>query len=222
MTYSEILTTFYGLIKKEDKNFTLRILRVIDKILSTNSLNVGMNQGENKEDAKELDLRKTSGDLSDFTSMIINDYNNALIFSCKVNKTPGIVTMKIADIDFDSKEISPCEPFIVDKYVLRQNGFKEIIGVKRMPLQDVYAVMGYTDVVFLNLDRESLKFNLNYVFELIHRDFLVDGVFSGDSFYSVCEKDVYLHEVRLREIEGKSGGGGGGGKDLFESESSDY
>lgn len=59
VSYSETLNNFYGLIKKSDDLFYLRIMNVEDKILS-GELEEGMNQGENLTDAIEISMKELS------------------------------------------------------------------------------------------------------------------------------------------------------------------
>lgn len=129
----------------------------------------------------------------------MNDYNNILITSCKSNQKPSLIAYTLGTLNKEEKTVTEIPEKIktLTNYELKQSGFKAATKIKKMPLQDIFAVLGYTDIILVHFSKENNLFEQYHIFELLHKNFISDALFSGDCLFSICEKDVYLHEIRF-------------------------
>lgn len=132
----------------------------------------------------------------------MTDCQNVMITSCRTNQKPTLIAFTLAKTEGKGQITkvgkSPKKPMKVEQtFYIPHDEFKLGLKLKRMPRNDIIAIMGYTDIVLVHFTKEKMQFQQYYIFEFLHKDFITDAVFSGDCIFTVSEKDYYLHRIEF-------------------------
>lgn len=86
-------------------------------------------------------------------------------------------------------------------FKIRRKNFGIIFKIRRMPQNDILAVIGNQHICVVSYNESDSDFEMFHIFDNLHSGLITDAAFSGDRLFSCCPEDGYVHEICMRNQE---------------------